>query len=609
MNGDRPLDTLPAGNTPVFTIAIASEQDVVAARQRARQVAEQLGFDRQDQIRVATAVSEVARNAFQYAGGGRVDFEVRSDEGIAALLIVVSDRGSGIRNLDQILDGDYRSDTGMGLGLTGARKLMDDFEIDSRPQSGTTIRLTKYLPKSAAVRANAATLATRLREVTPPNSLDEMQVQNRQLVNTLDELRRREEELHRLNQELEDTNRGVMALYAELDDKAESLRRADELKSRFLSHVSHEFRTPLNSILALARLLLNRVDGPLTQEQEKQIGYIVKASEDLAEMVNDLLDLAKVEAGKTVIHAAPVSVANIFGALRGLMRPMQTRDSVDLVIEEPDPALTLNTDEAKVSQILRNLVSNALKFTERGEVRVKCEQTPGEVVISVRDTGIGIPHEHQERIFQEFTQVENPLQRSVKGTGLGLPLSRKLAELLGGSLRVSSTPGAGSTFRFTLPATLVVHPDGSPSLQVPGTASEPAGLDVLLVIDDDEVSRYLIRQFLRGTGLAMTEADNGSSGLDRARFDRPRAILLDLSMPEMSGFEVLDLLRRDPETADIPVIIYTSRTLSASDRERLATGRAELLPKRELTREKFLAELSRLLGEAALNAEVSDRNG
>ena len=187
---------------------------------------------------------------------------------------------------------------------------------------------------------------------------------------TLDELRQRQEELARLNRELEDTNRGVVALYAELDERADHLRRADEVKTRFLSNMTHEFRTPLNSILALTRLLLDRVDGELTPEQERQVYFIRKSAENLSELVNDLLDLAKVEAGKIVVRPAEFEVRNLFGALRGMLRPLLLNTSVNLVFEEPDGIPPLHTDEGKVSQILRNFISNALKFTEQGEVRV-----------------------------------------------------------------------------------------------------------------------------------------------------------------------------------------------------------------------------------------------
>ena len=191
----------------------------------------------------------------------------------------------------------------------------------------------------------------------------------------LQELERRRDELLHLNQELQDTNRGVVALYAELDERADHLRRADELKSRFLSNMTHEFRTPLNSILALTRLLLGQTDGRLTAEQQTQVQFIRKSAENLSELVNDLLDLARVAAGKTTLSPVEFTADSLFGALRGMLRPLLVGDAVALVFEECSDLPPLVTDEAKVSQILRNFISNALKFTPRGEVRVWARQT------------------------------------------------------------------------------------------------------------------------------------------------------------------------------------------------------------------------------------------
>jgi signal transduction histidine kinase len=188
---------------------------------------------------------------------------------------------------------------------------------------------------------------------------------------TLQELRSRQEELELLNRELEDTNRGVVALYAELDERADYLRRASELKTTFLSNVSHEFRTPLNSVISLARLLLERIDGDLTAEQATQVRYIESSPRDLQEMVNDLLDLAKVEAGKIRIRTKRFEVHELFSALKGMLKPLLAdNNSVDLIFDDATEIPVLHTDEGKVSQILRNLISNALKFTPNGEVTV-----------------------------------------------------------------------------------------------------------------------------------------------------------------------------------------------------------------------------------------------
>ena len=212
-------------------------------------------------------------------------------------------------------------------------------------------------------------VADAVRQRRPQGLIEEIQVQNQELLRALDELHRRQQELARLNRELEDTNRGVVALYAELDEKADHLRRADELKSRFLSNMTHEFRTPVNAIIGLCNLLID--DRELeARTPEPELDFIRKAAEQLSDLVNDLLDLAKVEAGKTVMRPADFNVQSLFGALRGLLKPVLLNQSVKLVFDDASEVPALHTDEAKVSQILRNLLSNALKFTERGEVRV-----------------------------------------------------------------------------------------------------------------------------------------------------------------------------------------------------------------------------------------------
>jgi CheY-like chemotaxis protein/nitrogen-specific signal transduction histidine kinase len=400
--------------------------------------------------------------------------------------------------------------------------------------------------------------------------------------------------MRRINAELEETNRGVVALYAELDEKAAALRSADELKGRFLRHVSHEFRTPLNAILALAQLLLRKTDGDLTPEQELQVGYIRKATQDLTEMVNDLLDLAKVESGTTEVHYGPIHLGQLFGALRGIMRPLVVHDSVALVFEEPAEDILFQSDEAKIAQILRNLISNAVKFTEHGEVRVSYQLTEGRLRVSVADTGIGIAPEDQDRIFHEFAQVNNAIQTKVKGTGLGLPLSRKLAALLGGELTLVSTPGQGSRFTMDIPVLPISHLS---------EASGDPDAAAILIIDDDESARYVARQRFRGTRHRVIEAPGGIEGAERARFERPKLILLDLTMPDRNGFDVLADLKADPNTRDIPVIIHTSQQLREYDFETLADRHCGVLPKGESWPPELLEYMRQLLGEPYLFGE------
>jgi CheY-like chemotaxis protein len=479
--------------------------------------------------------------------------------------------------------------------------------------------------------------------------------------------------------------------------------------------MSHEFRTPVNSIQALARLLLERTDGELTAEQERQVAFIRKAADSLSELVNDLLDLAKVEAGKIVVTPVDFEVANLFGALRGMLRPLLANESLNLVFEEPEGIPPLHTDEGKVSQILRNFISNALKFTERGEVRVSAQLVPGSDLVrfAVADTGIGIALEDQQRIFQEFTQVDSPIQRRVKGTGLGLPLCRKLAELLGGEVSVVSQPGEGSTFTATIPMmhhgaahrappAFAFDPDRVPVLVIEDSAEAmlvyekqltPAGFQVLparslrearealaavrpkavildillhgedtwrfllefkrqeetrsipvlvvttvddrskgmalgadeycvkplertelvqrltrltgrdvkrvLVVDDEEVSRYVIRHHIIAHERVVLEASSGAEAMQVARSQQPHVIMLDLFMPDTDGFAMLRQLKSDPATRDIPVIIVTSMHLGQADQRELLQMASGIITKDRLSRERAIAAIDEAIRLAA----------
>ncbi|PHJ56751.1 histidine kinase [Nostoc linckia z18] len=704
--------------TILFSLEIHYEQDVVQARQRTREIAEQLGFDAQDQARLATAVSEIARNAFQYAKGGTLEFSIEGEP--QGFVIRVEDRGEGIPHLADILAGRDTSSTGMKLGIVGTRRLMDFFEIESLPGQGTTVVMSKKLSKRTATFSDSQLQQIRETVIgrSPQNPYEEIQRQNQELLRAMAELQKREEELIYLNRELEDTNRGVVALYAELDEKADSLQKANELKTRFLSNMSHEFRTPLNSILSLSRMLLARMDGDLTAEQEKQVTFIQKAASGLSELVNDLLDLAKVEAGKIEVRPSYFKVSDLFATLRGMLRPLLVQgSSVTLIVEEPNAIPPLYTDEGKVAQILRNFVSNALKFTEQGEVRVSAMQTGHTVTFSVSDTGIGIAASDRERIFEDFVQIESPLQKQVKGTGLGLPLSRKLAELLGGNISIKSELGQGSTFTASIPIVyphttefttldqpaplepnrlpilavedhpetlfiyekhlqestyqliptrtlaqarlvlqqvrptaimldimlegqngwtflrelkgdattrsipvlvitiidnekqalalgadgfLIKPADRLPLLNKLNTLINKNSLQKILLIDDDPAYRYLVKQLLVNTQLSILEAANGQEGLNLAEHERPSAIVLDLEMPEIGGFDVLQQLKNNSVTQSIPVIIHSSAQLDVEVQRLLAKQSIAILSKETGSQTAAIAQLEDALIKAGI---------
>lgn len=708
----------------IFNLALRTERDVVQARQRARELAAELGLDNQDQIRMATATSEIARNAFRYARNGKVSFAVHL-EAPQSLEVTVSDSGPGIANLDLVLEGRYESQTGMGMGILGTKRLMDEFSIDASPD-GTTVRMVKRIPshKAATTLRAVGELARKMQDRTPDGPYEEIEQQNQELLKTLQELRARQEELELLNRELEDTNRGVVALYAELDERADYLRRASELKTRFLSNVSHEFRTPLNSIISLARLLTDKLDGDLTPEQAKQVGFIESSARDLQEMVNDLLDLAKVEAGKIRIRPKPFEVHELFSALKGMLKPLLAdNSSVDLIFEDTRELPPLHTDEGKVSQILRNLLSNAIKFTPTGSVSVAAHAVEnGCVVFTVADTGIGIPNEHHETIFREFSQIENPLQERHRGTGLGLPLCRNLAMLLGGKIWLESEPGKGSTFFVRIPSVYVgeaaLTPEEATSLPAPEfhrapvlilednpetshllesylrntefqpilaeTVSQaevwtvrhtpaavlsdiyiredvawgflarvrerlpklplivtsiyeqsqaavshganlflpkPVDRDVLLrelrrltahtgtwrllLVDDNDVSRYIVRELIDRPWLEITEASNGAEAMASLNEALPHAMILDLLMPDISGFDILRQLRSQPATEKLPVLIYTSKPLSEAERAQLESLRARIVRKEDVSTRLSAQPFLEWLRSAGLTPEAS----
>jgi CheY-like chemotaxis protein len=305
-------------------------------------------------------------------------------------------------------------------------------------------------------------------------------------------------------------------------------------------------------------------------------------------MVNDLLDLAKVEAGKAEVRSVSFTVSNLFGGLRGALKPLLTSPSVELIFEVPSELPELYTDEAKVTQILRNLISNALKFTERGDVTVsaRLEADGRMIAFSVRDTGIGIAPADQERIFEEFSQVETGLQRKVKGTGLGLPLSRSLAHLIGGSLSVESVPGQGSIFTLSIPVTL-----GDPTR--PLRSAEAGKTKRVLLIDDDETFRYVMGQIIASDPrYQYIDAAGGADGLRIARDERPDVVILDLQMPSISGFTLLQELAADQRTSTIPVIVSTSLNVDAELKARLPSG-TRVISKNMISRENvsiFLRE-------------------
>ena len=420
-------------------LRLASTADLEAARDQARRFAEELGLPVRERVGLGLAVDLLGERLLASSGGSIV-LSLEENEGtggLARLVLCLRVEPSDVPVPHVVFE---------VIGAEVAASLSVALALEASVRDGA-VCFERTLPAGHATTSPPT--------VPRYSALDD-------LLFLIEQLNWQEEQLASITEELDDTNRGVLALYDELEDRADRLRRAQETQKRFMAHLTHEFRTPLSAMEALTGILLSRYDGDLTPAQEKQIALIRSSAADLSQLVDDLLDFAKMQAGAETIRVTAVNVPALFRTLRGLLRPLDTRPDVALVFEEPAGVPEMATDDRKLAQILRNLISNALKFTERGEVRVTARPSPdgSRVLFSVADTGIGIPPEAQIHIFDEYMQVESSLQGQIKGTGLGLPLSQRLAELLGGVLSVRSEPQQGSTFTADIP---VIAPEPTPA--------------------------------------------------------------------------------------------------------------------------------------------------
>jgi signal transduction histidine kinase len=518
---------------------------VFAARQLGRRLAASLALEQQDQVRVATALSEVSRSAVTVGRTAVIAFGIDDAE----LLLTVT------------LDGEPPAE-----GVAAAARLMDKVTTN-----GNVVRMTKRRPPG--VQPDMELVSAQLAAVLPPSALEELRRQNQDLISALDDLKQQKDQLLLLNAELQETNRGVMALYselsneleqtnrgvvalyAELDETSERLRAASESKDRFWANISHELRTPLNSIIGLTRLLAEpSADGGLDSERLYQVELIKNSGSTLLALVNDLLDVAKAESGQLHVDPANVDLPALFGRLRGLARPMAEGKPVEVIVSDDGAPGTILTDEVALTSILRNLLSNGIKYTDSGEVRLSARVTGPRLEISVADTGIGIPAGLHDHVFEEFYQVPG-IRRG--GTGLGLPYARRLARILGGDLTLTSEPGAGTTVLLDLP------------YQTPAVGT-------VVLADDDAAFRQVLKGLLAGMADRLVEATNGRQALAIVTESPVDLVLADMRMPGLDGAA---LLARLP--ASVPAIIITGADVPPPPRA------AALLRKDELTRERL----------------------
>lgn len=606
LNPTGPDPTSPAptwlAEALILTLSVRQARDLAAIRQHIQHLTMLLGIDTLCQMRFTAALSEAVLAILSEGFSSQVKLSIEpaidshhpSEPAVCRLAAEIRSDAKAGENLEAI-------------DISVIRRLADYFDIGLEANGTWRIVLGCDLRLPPDIILERLEGAIDQRAPAAGDMQDLIRQQNWEIISTLDDLQSRQLELDRLNAELQDTNRGVVALYSELDEKAEQLKRASELKSKFLSNMGHEFRTPLNSILALSGLLMDRADGDLSTEQERQVTYIRSAASSLTELVNDLLDLAKVESGNVAIRKTTFSASELIGGLRGLLKPLLSSDEVALIFDEPVGLPQFYTDMGKVSQILRNFISNAIKFTEQGEVRLssRLSSSGQRIEFSVSDTGIGIAPENHAAVFDEFVQIENPIQTRHQGTGLGLPLSKRLAELLGGDVALRSAIGEGSTFTLSIPPD-IDNPAAIFEIQEVAPHHLPVigNMLCLLVIDDEEAFRYVIRHSATEAHCTTIEASDGLSGLAVLREKQPDLVFLDLQMPVMDGYKVLEEVRRDPALAQIPIVICTSSSPDLLDKEKLAAADM-ILPKSALSRDA----VARVLSQLNLSARQDEDSG
>ncbi len=542
-------------NLGLLTVEIRQEHDVVLARRRALQISKLLQFESQDQIRVATAVSELARNVFEYARSGQIKFSVGSGEP-DRFIIRVSDQGPGISELDHVLEGGYRSNTGLGLGLNGARSLVDRFSVLSNDKEGTVIELIKFLPdKATALSADVVnSIVAAIAGEAPQTAFEEIQGQNQELIAAMAINEHQRQVLGHLNTALE-----------------AAVKRADaanQAKTDFLSNISHEIRTPMTAIAGLSDMLART---PLTEQQSRFVSTLRQSAESMTVLVNDLLDISKIEDGKIILEDIPFSLTEAVDRVIDISAIAIGKKTVELRTMYPAGLTNRYVgDPQRLHQILLNLVSNAVKFTSEGSVTVEVEEThyaPDTAMIHlhVKDTGIGIAEEKLSQVFEKFVQADASTTRRFGGSGLGLAIAKNLAELMGGRLSVTSRLGAGSTFSVSIPLGLVS--DDIPATIEPAP-SLPRELRVL-VVDDHQSARMIASGLLTGLGLSVECAVNGVEAISLFEASSFDLVLMDIHMEGLDGFDTTKRLRLAEEKNGrhrVPIFALTAqRTITGDD--------------------------------------------
>ncbi|WP_420427320.1 response regulator [Algiphilus sp.] len=428
----------------------------------------------------------------------------------------------------------------------------------------------------------------------------ELEAQGERVQASEQEMRAQAQELRAANRELQERSDALEQASEALQRKSEEVERASRYKSEFLANMSHELRTPLNALLILARTLADNDEGNLTPDQVESAQVVYESGHNLLRLINDILDLSKIEAGRLDAERQRIPLHAFFERIHRQFAPLANEKALHYEHEiGSDLPEVIYQDGDKLRQIVVNLLGNAIKFTERGAVRLQLDCTDDELVVRVRDTGIGMDAETASRVFRAFEQADGSTSRRFGGTGLGLAISSRLAELLGGSLQVDSTPGEGSCFTLRLPL-LEAPDDAASSDEAPAAlpaSTQPASAapaPTLLIVEDDRNFARILAEMARDRGYSVLTAARGSDALEQARQHRPQGIVLDVGLPDMDGYAVAERLRQDAATAAIPL-----HFISAEDDPGAAVrGNAIGFLRKPVSREELDQVLSRLLGVA-----------
>ncbi len=454
----------------------------------------------------------------------------------------------------------------MGEGIVGwAAKHRRTVAVDdaTKDQRFKTLDLA-YAPRSCLVMplespqhlVGALTLARRT--VQPFTDLEQalVQVIAMQAAISIDNARLYEAQRHQLAE--------IAAQKQELEVFNQQIREISRLKSEFLANMSHELRTPLNAILGFSEILKDNLAGELSEEQRHEcLENIHTSGKHLLELVNDVLDLSKIEAGRMELSLDTFAVSAAFSEVRNVIRALTERRGLTLGADIAPEGLEVVADKSKFKQVLYNLLSNAIKFTPAGgSIWLRARGLDGDLVVEVGDTGIGIPSTEQEKIFTEFYQVDANANRAYKGTGLGLPLTRRLIELHGGRIGVESAEGSGSVFTFRIPV--------NGRVEVPDESA--ANHRRILLVEDEVSNRELTKMVLNSSGFVVDTAEDGTEGLEKARTSKYDLVIMDVRLPGLDGLAVTRMLKADPRTAGIPVVALTANAMKGDEQRALAAG-------------------------------------